>query len=329
MLNGGIYAGEEFTVLDLLYELMLKSANDVAVVFAEHVSGSVEEFANLMNKKAEEIGCKNTHFVNPNGIHNENHYTTASDLALIAEYCMKNETFRKIVSTEKYSLPKTNKYNFTDRSFSNTNQLIIPSSKYYYEYATGIKTGYTKEAKSCLISSSTKDNITFISVVLGGSSNKNGNDYRFVDTTTLFNYGFENYKYTELKKANEIITNIEVENATKETKSLNLKIKDSLVVFNNINLDIENLKPEIKLNNEILAPISENQVLGTISYEVEGKKYESELLANNSVEEQKYYILFIGIGIGILFLGIFILTVIKIKNKKKSKKKTRVRKYKR
>ena len=320
---GGIYEGEQLTVSDLLYELLLKSANDVAVVLAEHVSGSVEEFAKLMNEKAKELGCTNTNFVNPNGIHDENHYSTADDLSIIAKYCMKNETFRKIVSTPKASLPKTNKYNFTDRTFSNTNELIIPNGKYYYEYATGIKTGYTKEAKSCLIASAEKDDMSLISVVLGGNSSTNGKDTRFVDTTTLFEYGLNNFKHTEFKKANEIITTIEIENATKETKELQLKIKDSLEALHTTNFDFEKLEPEITLNDNILAPIEKNTVLGTVSYNVDGITYKSELLANSNVEKQTYYLIFIIVGISILILIITIVLIIKTLTKKKRKVRIR------
>ena len=108
-----IQEGEELTIEQLLNVLLIPSANDAAIVLAEHISGSVEEFAKLMNKKAEELGCKNTHFVNPNGIHNKNHTSTAYDLALMGQYAMKNETIRKIVSTKQFTLPTTNKYNKT------------------------------------------------------------------------------------------------------------------------------------------------------------------------------------------------------------------------
>ena len=123
--TANIQIGEELTIKDLLYALMVKSANDAAVVLAEHVSGSVENFSILMNKKAKELGCTNTNFVNPNGIHNENHISTAQDLATITKYCMQNEIFRKIVTTTSYTLPATNKYPVADRTFSNTNSLIM------------------------------------------------------------------------------------------------------------------------------------------------------------------------------------------------------------
>ncbi len=324
--TGELFVEEKLPVEDLLYELLLKSANDVAVVLAEHVSGSVEEFSNLMNKKAKELGCTNTNFVNPNGIHNENHYSTARDLAIIAKYCMQNDKFREIVSTREYNLPKSNKYPFTDRKFKNTNELILPDGKYYYEYATGIKTGYTKEAKSCLISSSSKNDINFISVVLGGSSTSNGKDARFTDTINLFNYGYENYKFIEFKTANEFITNIEIENATEETKNLNLKITEPLTCFSNINFDFDNLEPKIQLNEDISAPISKGDILGKVTYEINGIEYSTNLVATENVEEKNNYLYFIIAGFIILILGILLLFLRKSKNKKIKKNKNRSRK---
>lgn len=139
--------GEVLNYEQLLLSLMLPSANDAATVIAEDIGGSVEGFASMMNQKARDIGCENTNFVNANGIHHENHYTTAYDLALIGKYAMKNDQLRKLVSTVKYTLPTTEKYDKEDRIFTNSNRLINPSSSNYYEYATGIKTGYTDPAR--------------------------------------------------------------------------------------------------------------------------------------------------------------------------------------
>ena len=137
--------GEILSIEDLLYALLVKSANEAANVLAEHISGSIEEFSNMMNNRAKELGCENTHFVNPNGVHNEDHYSTAYDLFLIAQEAMKNETFRKMVATPSYTLPATNKYSSADRVLSNTNALIHVNNSnradnYYYEDAIGIKT---------------------------------------------------------------------------------------------------------------------------------------------------------------------------------------------
>lgn len=139
--TANLQIGEELTVEQLLYVLMVGSSNDAAIVLAEHVSGSVDEFAKLMNEKATELGCTSTNFVNPNGVHDENHYSTAYDLALISRYAMQNETFRELVSTTSYKLPATNKYDREDRLFTTTNALLIVNNNqradnYYYKYAT-------------------------------------------------------------------------------------------------------------------------------------------------------------------------------------------------
>jgi len=127
--------GEELTVDQLLHILLIASANDAAVVLAERVSGSVPDFAVLMNEKAKEIGCENTNFVNPDGVHDENHYSTAYDLALIGRYAMQNETFRSIVCETSYTLEPTNKDD-KEREFTTTNFLLTTSSAYHYQYAT-------------------------------------------------------------------------------------------------------------------------------------------------------------------------------------------------
>lgn len=198
--HASLKEGEELTIEQLLYALMIPSANDAAIVLAEHISGSVEEFAKLMNKKAKELGCKNTHFVNPNGIHNKNHTSTAYDLALMGQYAMKNETIRKIVSTKQFTLPTTNKYNKTDRIFNNTNDLLSTYSRYYYEGTTGVKTGYTGEAGNCIVASAKKNGFEVLLVVLGGKSTSKGLSERYLDCKTLFDYAFDNYSFKILNE---------------------------------------------------------------------------------------------------------------------------------
>ena len=170
-----LQAGEQLTVEQLLQVMLVHSANDAANVLAYHVSGDIDTFASLMNKKVEELGLENTHFTNPSGKHDENHYTTAHDLALIMKYCMKNSTFRSLSKLKYCQIPATNKYE--ERVFDTTNELLIydnrdVASNYYYEYAIAGKTGYTTEAKNCLVSVSNKDDFELISVVLGCRINR-------------------------------------------------------------------------------------------------------------------------------------------------------------
>lgn len=224
-----LFLDEEIKIKDLLYALMLKSANDAAYVLAEHVGGSVEGFAKMMNDKAKEIGCTNSHFVNPNGIHDEKHYSCAYDMYLISKYAMQNETFAKIVSTYKYILPETNKYTKKDRVMENTNSFLNPKSTYYNENVKGIKTGTTKQAGNCLITYSENDGLKFITVVLGAQTS----DSKFSETKKILKYVFNNYTLTKINKKGEKIKIIEVKDATKETKMLDLVLNEDVDVMKN------------------------------------------------------------------------------------------------
>lgn len=282
--------GEEIKVIELLYALMLKSANDAAYVLAEHVAGSIENFSDMMNKKAEEIGCKNSHFVNPNGIHNSNHYTTAYDMFLISNYAIKNETFLKIVGKDKYVLQATNKYPNKNRVMENTNGFINPNSKYYNEYVKGIKTGTTIQAGNCLITDVSKDGLNFINVVLGAKTS----DSKFSETKKMIEYELENYELNTLHKKGDIIKEIEVKKATKQTKNLKIVISDNITVMNNKSSQ-EQLTPNITLNDDFTAPISKGQELGTIEYTVHDIKYSAKLIAENDVV-RSYFVELIILG---------------------------------
>lgn len=317
--------GEQLSIKDLLYALMVLSANDAAVVLAEHISGSVESFSDMMNEKAKEIGCVDTHFVNPNGIHNDNHYSTAYDLYLIGKYGMKNEFFRTLVSTTSYTLPDTNNYPYTDRTFTTTNELIKINTNdrpdnYYYKYANGIKTGYTSQAKNCLVSSSSRDGLNFISVVLHAETTDTGLSQRYLDTINLLNYGYDNFTLTKIKESNMIITTIEIENATKETKKLDLLIRDSITVINNKSTDTENLLQEIILDENLQAPISKGDSVGIIKYLVDDIEYSSDLLASVDVYEKTDISIYI-LSSGLVLLLFAILIFPKKKKIRKNFKK--------
>lgn len=215
--KSNIQIGEKMRVEDLLYAMLIPSANDAANVLAEHVSGSMSGFVELMNDKAKDIGCTNSNFTNPSGIHDKNLYTTAHDLALIARYAMNFEVFRKIVSTQNYALPSTESYPRLDRTFTTTNLLLNQNEQnYYYEYATGIKTGHTSAAKECLVASAKKDDVEFIIVILGS-----GLKEKYLDCKTLFNFAFDNYitHYKELQQKQQKIINLSFLFNNSDTKS--------------------------------------------------------------------------------------------------------------
>ena len=308
-----VFVGEQITIKDLLYALMLKSANDAAYVLAEHVGGSVDGFSEMMNKKAEELGCKNTHFVNPNGIHNQNHYTTAYDMYLISDYAMKNETFKEIVSTYEYTLSPTNKHPLKDRIMKNTNNFVNPKNAYYNKIVNGIKTGTTKQAGNCLITDSSENGLEFIIVVLGAQTANS----KFSETKKMINFAYDNYKLTKIHDKGDIIQNIEVKKATKKTKDLNLVISDDITAMANKKIKVDEIEPEIVLNEDIKAPIGQGQELGIIKYNVDGLEYKAKLLAETEVELKTYYVeILIGVGIFIIVLVIALM----IRKKKKNKK---------
>lgn len=158
--------------------MLIASANDAANVLAEHIGGSMDEFATMLNNKAIEIGCTSTNFVNANGVHNKNHYTTARDLAKIGQYALKYDEIRNTVIQTTCSLPSTNMYPKEDRIYTTTNELLIEKAtgkadNYYYPYCTGLKTGYTSQAGNTLIASASRDNINLLVVVLNGRTTDN------------------------------------------------------------------------------------------------------------------------------------------------------------
>ena len=321
--NAAIQIGESLTVRELLEVFLIHSANEAGYILGENISGSISEFSILMNKKAKEIGCKNTNFTNPSGLHDENHYTTAYDLALLAKYCMENETFRDIVSMTSCTIPATDKYE--ERYFKNTNEMLNSKSQYYNENIIGIKTGYTSQAKNCLISGFKKDNMEFISVVLGApaSVGEKGLSGKYTDTQTLFDYGMDNYSYKNIASSNQIITQINVENASDDLKTLDLILEKDINAFVNNSIIIADIKPEIKLNEEIIAPIKANDIIGTVTYNIDGLTYSSNLLAKNEVTASKSFENLLKILFGIVIIIIvFELMYTKKKNKKKRNKKS-------
>lgn len=315
--NAGIKVGESLSVSDLLEMFLIHSANEVGYIFAEEISGNIDNFANLMNKKASELGCTNTNFTNPSGIHDVNHYSTAYDMALIAKYCMQNETFRNIVNKKSCKFSATDLYP-EERYFKNTNSLLDSSNRYYYEYAIGIKTGFTTQAKNCLIAGAKKDGIELIAVMLGAEATENGQSGRYVDAKNLFNYGFENYKIMDFLKEGSQIKNIEIKNATKETKKLNLIAKSSLSATFQTNFDISTLVPTIEIFENITAPIAKDTVLGKISYNIDGIVYESDLIAENDVIKSNLLEIIFQIVLAIIVL-ILIVVILSHKNNKNNK----------
>lgn len=256
---------ETITLRDLVYGLMLRSGNDAAVAIAYHISGSVDEFCKIMNNKAKEIGAKNTNFTNPHGLHNDNHYTTAYDLAIISREALKHEEFRKISSSTKWIADReSNNY------FYNKNKTL-----WQYKDGDGVKIGYTKKAGRCLVSSATRNGMQLIAVVLN-----DGN--WFNDCYTLLDYGFNNYKQNIITEKNEFVRSIYVNNGKKNILPL---ISENMISYPIKNGEIENIETVVKLPKTIKAPVTKGQRIGSMQIYLNGKLISStNLVAKESIE---------------------------------------------
>lgn len=192
--NMGMDAGEVITMEQSLYGILVGSANEAANAVAEHISGSVEKFAELMNSRAKELGCEDSHFVNPNGLYNEEHYTSAYDLATIGRAFFKNELLCKMSSTASYEIPPTATQ--PDDIIVHSKNKLLPDRECSYDYLVGSKTGYTSEARQTLVSCAKKDGLTLICVIM-----KEETPCQFTDTVDLFDYGFSNFQKVNISES--------------------------------------------------------------------------------------------------------------------------------
>lgn len=253
----GIEVGQELTIDELLYLTMVHSACDACQILAEYVSGDSNTFVAEMNKYVQSLGCKDTHFVNCDGLHSDDHYTTARDMATITLDALKNQNF------VKYSTAKEVK--FGNLVLGHTNLMLSPGYvTYYYEYAQGIKTGSTEQAEYCLVTKATKDGYNYLAVVLKSPRQKiNGQSYEtkcsFVDAKSLFEWAFDSLKYSTLVKQNELLNEITVEDG-KDADSVQLVAKEDVNVIVPSGLDKSGIIIEPVEKPELLkAPVTKGQ----------------------------------------------------------------------
>lgn len=235
--------GDVLTLEDMLFGLLLPSGNDAAVAIAEHIAGTEDKFVQMMNQKALELGALNTHFTNPHGLDDPEHYTTAVDLAVISRYALKNIKFREIVQTKTKEI----KYGDIDKQIFNTNRLL-----WEFEGADGIKTGYTGKAGRCLVATAKNNGFHLLSVVLGSQNH-------FEDSKKLLNYGFENYKLKNIISKNNYLTTVNVENGV--IKTVDLIAKDSITLPIE---ESENIKFKLIVPKKIKAPVFKGEEVGQV-----------------------------------------------------------------
>lgn len=293
--SAGIIVGETMTLENLLYGAMLASGNDAANVIAEHIGGTIDDFVALMNNRAAELGCANTHFVNPHGLFDEQHYTTPEDFAKIAMEASQHELFMEIANTPSVTIPATN-YS-KERNFNNSNALICPDSVYgsgyLYGKAAGIKTGFTSDAGYCLVSSASNGEIDLLAGVFGGYTypgDDGGTHYtNFEDSITLYDWVFDNFSYQEVLKSAESVTSVPVSMGA-DAESVSLRPQTSLVSLLPNDCDLGSFEKQITVydvaeGESLTAPISAGEVLGEVSVSYGGVNYGTvKLVAASGVD---------------------------------------------
>ncbi|MDO4719670.1 MAG: D-alanyl-D-alanine carboxypeptidase family protein [Peptostreptococcaceae bacterium] len=329
--------GERFTVKELLQGLMIKSANDAAVLLAREISGDVNKFSELMNEEAKKLGCKNTNFVNPNGLHDENHYTTARDMALISQEAMKSEVFRELVSTVRVTFDETEQTP-EKRYFLNTNRFLWDESKLIindeyipikYDVINGVKTGYTPEAKNCLVSSGVKNGIELISLVYLA----NGFEmYR--DSRLILDYGFEHYVSKTVIEKNKVLGKLEMKHTV--PGFLEYYAQDEhTVVYNKTE------KPQAQtevLMDEFKLPVLKDSKIGELKLSFAGETIQVPLYASNDLESiftVKYFrqwvienkIIVSGIALCVILLIITLFVIFRLSSDKRRRRKKHIKRY--
>ena len=266
--------GEVVTLEQLMYALMVESANDAAVAIAEHTAGSVENFAKLMNDKAKELGATDSHFINPHGLHSEDHYTTAYDMALIMKEAIKNPVLRKLMTTSNYIIPETNEQQ--TRYLWTKNRLYkSEGDEFYNDKVIASKTGFTTEAKNTLISAAENNGMSLIAVVLNGQSAST-----YYDTSALFDYGFTSFETSTLIRKDDFVKEQGIE---KGSKPLQI-VSRSTIKYVKTKNNSDNINETIKISQNLPSTISKGDVIGTIEYSVGNEKVgEAQLVAGNEV----------------------------------------------
>ena len=279
----GLLVGEQYTVRDLLYCLLLPSGNDAAYVLARYVGGSTQAFVQMMNDHAAELGCTNTHFVNPCGMPADDHYSCARDLYRMAYAAMQNPTFAEIVATRTYALPETPRQ--PARELKNTNLLLNPEESCYYEPCLGIKTGYTEDAGRCLVAAAEQNGLTLYCVVLGCPSAQTADEVSgsFTAARTLFEWGYANWSKRDVMSAGYEVQTAPVAAAADDAQ-LSIVVDGTVSGLVPNDLTPDQLQADVSLPESFSAPIDEGETLGTVTYSYNGGTLGTvNLVAGNKV----------------------------------------------
>jgi len=289
--TANIKVGESLSVETLLYCILVVSANEACNVLGEAIAGSVDDFVAMMNEKAAELGCVDTHFVTPNGLHDDEHYTTAWDLYLITKAAREHELFMEICDTRYFVRPAT-EHN-SERTYYTTNYLLSPyrAAGYIYEYAHGVKTGFTSKAGNCLISTAEKNGRTLLGVILGAEKvplESGGTLVQsFSEMSRLFDWGFDNFSRRTIISSKELVYELDVELSEKDFVVLHPAYDVERLLP--VDLAVEDLKRTFTLfSDSVDAPISKGTELGSVEISYGSTVYATiPLLANTDVDASR------------------------------------------
>ena len=310
--NAGMKVGEILTMKQCLLVLMIKSANDVATQIAVHVGGSVEGFADMMNQRAEQLGCRNTHFVNASGMPDENHYTTAYDMALIFREAIKNELFREIISTLSVTIEPTN-MNPEARSYNTHHALLSPSAPEHYEGCFGGKTGNTDASRCTLVSGAERNGMTLIAVALRADAGEVCQDH-----IHMFDYGYNNFEKIQVSGGSVVVpkgtglsalhvVDTEIEGKTEQT----YYYQNDIYVGNGVKEEESVDEVPIEITPEYSD--MEDEKLSVLEESQSGTE-------NGDIKKNVFYLI-IDILIGLIVLALLITAYASVKNRKRRRKR--------
>ena len=284
-----IEAGEILTVEELLYCLMVVSANEAGAILAEKVSGSVDGFVDRMNAKAQELGCENTHFMNPHGYHDSQHYTSAWDLYLITKAALEYPMFMTVCDASAHTVPATNMS--SERQLNNTNFLIRSGRDYYNADVHGVKTGSHSQAGNCLVTTAQHASMDLLCVILGAErvQHEDGTwwTYSFGETNRLYDWAFDSFSYQTILKEDDVAGEAPV--SLSSTDHVTLRPAKAVELLLPKGVNPEELEKNIALKSDpVEAPIAEGDVLGTLTIRLDGEDYAAvDLLAFTDVEASR------------------------------------------
>ncbi len=304
------YVDEELSVYQLLHCMMVSSGNDAALVLADYLGeGDVDAFVKLMNNKAKELGCKNTKFANPHGLHDDKQYTTAEDMFKITQYAMTTPYFTEISSTVEYYIDGDD-----EEPLTTTNLMLNPEYEdYYYEYAKGIKTGTTDEAGRCLISTALKDNVSYMCIAMKAPCyDKDGNEletnYAIQESKKLYEWAYKNVTMRTVLGQDDKVASIKV-NYCENAEAVNLVPEYSYATMLSKDIKDSDIKITAQCQEVIDAPVAKGTILGTATVSYKGEQLTKvNLVAAENIEKSEF-LYFKAIAMNILTSKMFIITV--------------------